>query len=158
MSHTSGLAKVTHLSFSDTSCYYNLIWISAGVECRVLAVITVFQITDAFTIKVDLFLATQKCMIKSQEFYTLYSWTRVGFAAFKLPLFSLLVTVFPSIPRSSGPSEKPLSQERPCVLDCWVTFRGRLPLSPKKHSIQAVGCKRRNFGQEHCGLLCLHGS
>ena len=38
-----------------------------------LAVITVFQITDAFTIKVDLFLATQKCMIKSQEFYTLYS-------------------------------------------------------------------------------------
>ena len=36
-----------------------------------LAVITVFQITDAFTIKVDLFLATQKCMIKSQEF-TLY--------------------------------------------------------------------------------------
>ncbi|KAL6101509.1 uncharacterized protein ACO6RY_16740 [Pungitius sinensis] len=25
------------------------------------------------------------------------------------------------------------------------------------HNIQAVGCKRRNFGQERCGLLCLHG-
>lgn len=34
---------------------------------------------------------------------------------------------------------------------------GGCPLSPKKHNIQAVGCKRRNFGQEPCGLLCLHG-
>lgn len=74
-----------------------------------------------------------------------------------LALFSLLVTVFPGIPLSSGPAEQLLSQERPCVLDCWVTFRGRLPLSPKKHNIKAVGCKRRNFGQEPCGLLCLHG-
>lgn len=68
------------------------------------------------------------------------------------------MTVYPSILLSSGPAQHSyLRRGCVCVLDCWVTFRGRLPLSPKKHDIQAVGCKRRNFRQEHCGLLCLHG-
>ncbi|CAB1425124.1 unnamed protein product [Pleuronectes platessa] len=60
------------------------------------------------------------------------------------------------IPLSSGPPSALLSQERPC----WIAespFRWKPPLSPEKHNIQAVGCKRRNFGQESCGLLCLHG-
>lgn len=54
---------------------------------------------------------------------------------------------FSQYPAVLRPHRAALSQERLCVLDCWVTFHGRLPLSPKKHNIQAVGCKRRNFGR-----------
>lgn len=47
-------------------------------------------------------------------------------------LFSLFATVSPCIPLPSGPVQQLLSQERLHVLDCWVTFRGRLPLISKE--------------------------
>lgn len=148
MSYTSGLAKIIHISFSDTSCYYHLIRIYARVDlCWTQS-----------SIRVELFSSRNlyaHCRLSYRSLHS-FSLNERCLHWIYLPLFSLLVTVFPSIPLSSGPAEQLLSQERLCVLACWVTFRGRLPLSPKKHNIQAVGCKRRNFGQENCGLLCLH--
>lgn len=55
-----------------------------------------------------------------------------------------LVTVFPCIPLSAPPpahahAEQLLSQERPCALDCWVTFHGRTLISwEAQHSGQLI--------------------
>lgn len=63
-------------------------------------------------------------------------------------LFSSCDCFFPHYPAVLWPPAALLSQEKLCELGCWVTFHGRLPLSPEKHNIEAVGYKRRNFGQE----------
>lgn len=63
-------------------------------------------------------------------------------------LFSSCDSFFSHNPAVLWPPAVLLSQEKLCELGCWVTFHGRLPLSPEKHNIEAVGYKRRNFGQE----------
>lgn len=86
-----------------------------------------------------------------------YNFSEYGAVPLNWPHSGSSCDCFPCIPLPRGLTQQRLSQERLHALDCWVTFRGRQPLSPKKHNIRAVDCKRRNSGLENCGRPCLHG-
>lgn len=141
MSYTSSWAKITHLSFPHMSHHYYLCynyWFKLCSELKSRAL---------RHLKLDF-----PCWLCLYPISLNKRWCN----RIHLTVLSAC-DCCPDIPLPSGPAEQLLSQERLRALDCWVTFRGRLLLSPKKHNIQAVDCKRRNFGQENCSLLCLHG-